>query len=142
MYRRHRYPEMLYGTREARRCNILCDDLDQYEYMEECRIMLRRMRMSRRLILLIVLSVYRIRSVWNLRKVYSSPGEEQTVETADGRFYHTNRTWEKTDTIYFDSPSRNIGISAICDSIYNCELQKSGKHMNNSKEEIKLRKNH
>ena len=36
MYRRHRYPEMLYGTREARRCNILCDDLDQYEYIEEC----------------------------------------------------------------------------------------------------------
>lgn len=50
--------------------------------------------------------------------------EEQTmVETADGRFYHApTRTWEKTDTIYYESPSRNIGISAICDSIY-AELQ-------------------
>lgn len=56
--------------------------------------------------------------------------EEQTmVETADGKFYHApTRTWEKTDTIYFESPSRNIGISAICDSIYG-ELQKSGKRM-------------
>lgn len=27
---------MLYGMREARRMHILCDDLDQYEYMEEC----------------------------------------------------------------------------------------------------------
>lgn len=56
--------------------------------------------------------------------------EEQTmVETADGRFYHApTRTWKKTDTIYYESPSRNIGISAICDSIY-AELQKSGKHM-------------
>lgn len=61
---------------------------------------------------------------------YPTVCEEQTmVETADGRFYHApTRTWEKTDTIYFDSPSRNIGISAICDSIYG-ELQKSGKHM-------------
>lgn len=61
---------------------------------------------------------------------YPTACEEQTmVETADGRFYHApTRTWEKTDTIYFDSPSRNIGISAICDSIYG-ELQKSGKHM-------------
>lgn len=66
--------------------------------------------------------------------------EEQTmVETADGRFYHApTRTWEKTDTIYLESPSRNIGISAICDSIYG-ELQKSGKHMvmARRKEEIK-----
>ena len=56
--------------------------------------------------------------------------EEQTmVETADGRFYHApTRTWEKTDTIYFESLSRNIGISSICDSIYG-GLQKNGKHM-------------
>lgn len=60
---------------------------------------------------------------------YPTACEEQTmVETADGRHYHApTRTWEKTD-IYFESPSRNIGISAICDSIYG-ELQKSGKHM-------------
>ena len=51
------------------------------------------------------------------------------VETADGRFYHApTRTWEKTDTNYFEGLSRNIEISAICDSIYG-ELQKSGKHM-------------
>lgn len=71
--------------------------------------------------------------------------EEQTmVETADGRFYHApTRTWEKTDTIYFESLSRNIGISAICDSIYG-ELQKSGKHMvmARRKREVKCEKNH
>ena len=56
--------------------------------------------------------------------------EEQTmVETADGRKKQTpTTTRKKTDTIYNDSPSRNIVISAICDSIY-AELQKSGKHM-------------
>ena len=71
--------------------------------------------------------------------------EEQTmVETADGRFYHApTRTREKTDTNYFESLSRNIGISAICDSIYG-ELQKSGKHMvmARRKREIKCEKNH
>lgn len=71
--------------------------------------------------------------------------EEQTmVETADGRFYHApTRTWEKTDTIYLDSPSRNIGISAIYDWIYG-ELQKSGNHMvmARRKREVKCEKNH
>lgn len=71
--------------------------------------------------------------------------EKQTVvETADGRFYHApTRTWEKRDAIYFVSPSRNIGISAICDWIYG-ELQKSGKHMvmTRRKGEIKCEKNH
>ena len=66
------------------------------------------------------------------------------VETADGRFYHApTRTWKKTDTIYFENLSRNIGISAICDSIYG-ELQKSGKHMvmARRKREVKCEKNH
>ncbi len=58
----------------------------------------------------------------------------QHVRTDDGRdsrrkiLSRTNKDMEKTDTIYLESLSRNIGISAICDSIYG-ELQKSGKHM-------------